>query len=449
MQSNPIKYTRSPLCLVFFQVAVLLAYLNANIVNVGQMGTAKPLLVAYVGISVLLFLTLWMKKRLFVRPHFFLFLLLMCWVAFRIIVDLGDMEYLKQITIATTGGMVLFYFLGVFLGISYQDIVLQGDKVWINKLVQLLFLFLLFWMIYNFSQRLRPSLFYLTDVGGSYQRSGNFLSISFIMVSLSYFIYSLKRIGCKASRIGGYFWLIIYTLSTLIALVGSQLFGSNSATAVILGVYLITLVMALLVPRKALWLGYLNRRLALPWSKKLLTRLFFFAMIGFFTFFALLLLVISITGFDITSLRLLGFGSGSNTSLLSRYEMFVEVGVNQMAYAPFFGNINVAYLTTGNAGKTLHSFFPYVFANLGLFGLIIVLALFASVFFQLYKQSKIGNKSSFLNYKYNMLALYSLFILGYLLLFANVATGVSWAVLWFTLGLISKPLGFKFNEKNC
>ncbi|EOE6382500.1 hypothetical protein [Vibrio cholerae] len=429
--------------IIIFQLTTLLLYLNANIVNVGDMGVALHLLIGFVGLTGLLFAMFWVKKNLYFRIHFFFFLLLMLWMAFRIVFDLNDLEYLKQLTVATTGGILLFYIIGASLGLTRHCLVSLRSDIKIEKYIILLFCFLSVWMLYNFSQRLHDSLFYLKDVDGSYQRPGNFLSISFIVVSFAYLNLVLKYIAQGATILARFLWFSVYTLSTLMALVGSQLFGSNSATAVILGVYLIALVMSLITPKKTVWLSYLKHKLALPWSKLLMKHLSLMALVGLAILVGILVLIISMTGFDITSLRLLGFGSGSNTSLLSRVDILLETGANQLSYAPFLGNMNVAYLTTGNAGTTLHSFFPYVVANLGLVGLLIVLAIFTSVLLQLYRETKQAMHTGLYGYQLNMLALYSIFVFLYILFFANLATGVSWPVLWFTLGFISKPFGFR------
>jgi hypothetical protein len=438
-----LKYAKHLMLLVFLQISTLLVYLNTNIINVGEMGTALPFLGAYIGLSVLVLSFIWLQRRIYLRLHLLLFLLLVAWVSLRVIIDLGDTEYLKQITIATTGGILLFYLLGAFLGVSYNHLIVHVDGFLTKKLVLILFFFLMVWMLFNFSQRLHPRLFYLLEINGSYQRSGNFLSISVIIFSFLYLSLVLSRVGKYSRILSNTFWLIIYTVSSMMAMVGSQLFGSNSATAVILGVYLITLVMSLSVPRKVLLLSYLKGKLALPWSKRLFNRLSFMAIIGLSIFLISLVVAVYVSNFDITKLRLLGFGSGTNTSVQSRIEILMEVGWAQLSYAPFFGNMNVAYLTTGNSGRTLHSFFPYVMANLGLVGLSIVLLLIATALMQLYKESKVKSEVGMALYQGNMIAIYSIFILIYLLIFANLATGVSWIVLWFSLGFVSKPFGFK------
>lgn len=429
--------------IIILQLTTLLIYLNANIVDVGEMGVALHLLIEFVGLTSLLFAMFGVKKKLYFHIHFFFFLLLICWIAFRIVFDLNDLEYLKQLTVATTGGVLLFYIIGASLGLTRHSLASLRTDIKIEKYIILLFYFLSIWMLYNFSQRLHDSLFYLKDIDGSYQRSGNFLSISFIIVSFAYLNLVLKNIAQGATILARFFWLSVYTLSTLIALVGSQLFGSNSATAVISGVYLITLVMSLVTAKKTVWLSYLKHKLVLPWSKRLVKNLSLMALIGLAIFVGALVLIIGISGFDITSLRLLGFGSGSNTSLLSRVDILLETGANQLNYAPFLGNINVAYLTTGNAGQTLHSFFPYVMANLGLVGLLVVLTLFTNVLLQLYRETKQAKYTGLYGYQLSMVALYSIFLFLYILLFANLSTGIEWPVLWFTLGFISKPFGFR------
>ena len=443
MQKGILNKSRILSLFVVLQLTSFLFYLNVNIVNVGEMGTALPLLVFYVGLSGVIFLALSLKRVLYIRVSLFIFLVFIIWVATRIIIDLGDMEYLKQITVATTGGILLFYLLGAFLGVSYQSALVQTGKNFFPKFLVFVFLCLMIWMLHNFSQRLHPQLFYLLEVNGAYQRPGNFLSISFIVVSFFYLTFVLQRIEIKVGALSVFFWFSIYTSSALMALAGSQLFGSNSATAVVLGVYLITLVMTLILPLKVIWLSYLKQDLALPWSKLFIKNLILMALLGLLIFIGLMMLIITVTGFDITSSRVLGFGSGTNNSLLTRIEILLETGTDQLSYAPFLGNINVAYLTTGNSGLTLHSFFPYVMANLGLVGLMIVLLLFTSVLMQLYRESRRGRYTGLYGYQANMIAVYSVFVFLYILFFANLATGVSWAVLWFVLGFFSKPIGFR------
>jgi hypothetical protein len=158
--------------------------------------------------------------------------------------------------------------------------------------------------------------------------------------------------------------------------------------------------------------------------------------------------VVGFTGFDLTSMRVFGFGTGSNNSIVSRFEILMESGMEQVGLAPFFGNMDVAYLTTGSSGRTLHSFFPNVMAHLGLIGLIIILIIFFSAFKQLLNTCRCGGVANEFSYQNNMIAIYSAFVLAYLIFFANLATGLSWIVLWFTFGFVSRPFSLYENGRN-
>jgi len=437
-----LRYEKTLSIVLFAQVSILLLYLNLNIVSVGEAGVALPILAAYVAISGIVFLCMFLQNRLSFRSHFFWFLLLVAWISLRVIIDLGDLDHLKALTIATTGGILLFYLVGAALGVGYQNIACKSKKSWLSQAILCLFTFLTFELIFSLVGRLRADLFLIADLQGAYQRPGNFLSISFITVSYFFFLHALKIRRTLLSRLEVSLWFLIYTASTLITVVSAQLFGSNSATAVILGVYLITLMMSLTVVGDGVWLSYLKHGLSLPWSKRLLQRLLIMGSIACFILMLSIGLVVVATDFNITNIRFFGFGSGVNASINSRMEILIRTGVAQVSYAPLFGNMNVHYLT-GNSEADLHNFFPYVLANLGIVGLSLSLILFRSVFTQLLQESKrkLGDQQS--SFQSNMLALFSFFILLYLLLFANLSVGVSWPVLWFTLGFASSPFGFK------
>jgi hypothetical protein len=442
------KYTGWLALFVCIQISMLFVYLNLNIANVGSLGTALPILIASVIASLLIMGIFLLQKRLHIRLHFFLFIGLMVWIALRVVVDTADLNYLTQITIATTGGMLLFYFLGAFLGVSYEYLLLKSMKTMLVRLVLIFFFSLLVWVLYEFSQRLHPRVFYLTGIDGAYQRPGNFLSISFILCSFYYLLFSLKHSAGMNLILSSFAWLVMYIFLTFMCFMSSQLIGSNSATGVILGVFLITLVMSLLASRKRLRLSYFTGELALPFSRQLVKGLLFFSAIGIAIFLSLIVFVVGFTGFDLTSMRVFGFGTGSNNSIVSRFEILMESGMEQVGLAPFFGNMDVAYLTTGSSGRTLHSFFPNVMAHLGLLGLIIILIIFFSVFKQLLNLCRCGGVANEFSYQNNMIAIYSAFVLAYLIFFANLATGLSWIVLWFTFGFVSRPFSLYENGRN-
>ncbi|WP_020146554.1 hypothetical protein [Thioalkalivibrio sp. ALJ15] len=431
------------LALVFFHVAVLFLYLTLNIVNIGAGGVGLPVLAVYVTLSAAIVAKLWMRNQVYFRLHLVVFFALVAWVALRVWADVGDVERLKAITIATTGGMLLFYLMGAALRESYQRLLVADKARWMVVLLLAFVAILLVWVAVEFAGRLHTRLFLLTGIEGGYQRPGNFLSITFIVFSFLFVLRALVELGSCLRRGLELSWWVFYLSGTLLSLAMSQVMGSNSATAVIAGVSLITLATALVAPRRRLLRAYIHGQLALPWSRRLLVR-FGGGLVaaGVVTAVALGVLVV-VTELDVRGLRVLGFGSGSATSLMSRLDIMLEHGVAQLSYAPWFGNMNVAYLTTGNAGSTLHSFLPYVMANLGLVGLMLVLVLYLMVFAQLHRESRARPTGGAMAFRSSVIAIYSILILLYLFLFANLATGVSWVVLWFALGFISRPFGFK------
>ncbi|NVK44052.1 MAG: hypothetical protein HWE39_22645 [Oceanospirillaceae bacterium] len=433
-----LKGSKNIFVLGLLQFSSFLTYLIFNVIDVGDSGTGLPILAFYLLLSVVLALLI-LRRSVTIQLHFILFILFVCWISLKVIVDLGDVGFLKSITIKTTGGILLFYLIGAFLGLVHQEFLHSSTRLYYGKILLIFYLCIVSWMIFKFSLRLRPDIFYLSGIDGSYQRSGNFLSISFVCLSYVFMRVMFGFIEFQKSLVKFVFWIWVYTSSTLIVLIASQLIGSNSATAVILGVYLITFVMSLLVTRKALFQSYFHQKLRLPLSKR------FFGKLVYISFSLVLLLtpalIVVLSKFDIKNLRIFGFGEGTNTSINTRVEILMNTGLEQIGFAPLFGDFNVAYLTTGSEGRTLHSFFSYVVANLGLFGLTIVLFLFFLVFKVLFEGCK--NKADFglKSYFRNVTSLYSSFILLYLVFFANLATGVSWIVLWFTLGFVSRPIG--------
>ena len=435
------KLTSVPSVLLLAQLSSLLIYLNLNIVNVGEKGTALPLLATYVGISILIFLIIFLQRQLFFRLHLFVFLLFLIWITIRVTIDLSDMEQLKAITVATSGGLLLFYLMGAAFNISYVYFQEKSSKILLGLII-LLFLFLMVILLSSLLTRLRSDIFFITGAEDSYQRSGYFLSIMFIIFSVIFLAFSSKHSGFYGRRLEFVFWFSIYTTSTVIALISSQSFGSNSATAVITGIFILTLITLLLMRKPRLRSLHGEGRLVFPFGKQVIRGIFVLGVIGVSSFLILLTLLVQVTDFDIMNTRMLGFGSGHNSSLISRIDIFLQFGIPQMVYARLLGNMNVAYLTTGNAGTTLHSFFPFILANLGLVGLSIALYFFFMIFRQLFRIAK-RNSSPHSSLIQALITLYFIKSLMFLLVIANISTGVTWPVIWFTVGFISQPFGFK------
>lgn len=447
MNPSTTQPKKMALFVSFIQLALLFGYLSLNIQNVGEMGTALPLLAGFVAIAGLLIFNQLIRFTLAVRLHLFVFLLLIGWVALRVIVDLGDMEHLKQLTVATTGGMLLFFLLGSFARQALNKLNQASLSRFYPKLLLLFFVFVSLAIFISFKSRLldRTDIFYIEGVQGGYQRPGNFLIMLFIMASFAYLVLAAHPLTKGFIRFTA--WLGIYTFGLVLALISSQMIGSNAATANLLAIYMMTSVISLLALSKRIRRRFDQGSLSLPLSKFALKKLFVYSGVTLFVALFLAIVAIQITGFDLSKTRAFGFGSGSNTSVNSRFDILLETGAAQMGYAPFLGNVNVAELTTGNAGRTLHNFMPNVMAELGLVGLILVFTLLLLSFASLIKNIKQATTTPN-GFGTAVINFWLVFMLIWLFLYANISVGKSWSVIWFFVGFAVQVFVFDKSRRH-
>lgn len=415
----------------FIQILLLVVYLSLNIINVGQDGTALPLLAGFVFFAGYYFLLALLKYRLTIRKHFFVFLLFVLWLSYRIIVDLQDFEHLKQITIATTGGVLLFFLIGTFVRKALDNLICKVNTYYYKFFLILYFIICLIIFTSLKGRLTRLDIFLIDDVVGGYQRPGNFIIMLFMITSFAFLTITTRSVTKKT--ISHMIWLFIYSLGMVLSLVNSQMMGSNAATANILAIYLMTVVLSFLAFNKTIYKNYLNNQLALPFSKKSLKKMSLFSLVLIIVSIVFIFILISKMNIDLSKTRAFGFGSNESSSVNSRIEILKETGIAQMGYSPLFGNTNVAYLVTGNSGRTLHNFIPNVIAELGLIGLIIVCSLFAMVFIGLIKEIKNQkrNEQGFIKALQNY---WLMFVFIFLFLYSNISVGKSWPVMWFFIG---------------
>ena len=371
------------------QILLLFFYLALNIINVGESGgAALPFLITFSLISVVVLFIQAINKTIAIHLSLFFFLLFIIWIALKVIIDLSDIQYLKQITISTTGGMLLFFFIGIFSRQALNIINKTKSSIFSLKILLLTFLATSFSIFFSLQSRLleRVDIFYIEGVDGGYQRPGNFLIIYFIIVSFAYF--SVCSHKSTKTRIGLTFWLIVYSVGFIAVLVSSQMFGSNTATANLAAIYLITVVLSLLGFNKKFRLAFLDNKISSLFSKIVIIRIIKYSLLSMITISIITLIIIQFTGFDIYKTRIFGYGSGDMVSIDSRSNIFRETGMDQLSYAPVLGNINVAKITTGDAGSYLHSFLPNIMSELGLFGLLMVIITLFLVFSTLIKKIK-------------------------------------------------------------
>jgi hypothetical protein len=232
--------------------------------------------------------------------------------------------------------------------------------------------------------------------------------------------------------------LLAYTLTSMLI---AQMIGSNNATVVVAGLGLITIAIVML-----LWLKTVKRYLSarpLNFSQlvfgKLSSRLIVFGSIGAVILVVTVLTVSAYMGIDLSMTRLGGFGSGGVSSVSSRLELLDNFGV-QFAYSPIFGNINVACLTTG-CGSYVHSFLATVLTHTGLIGFFILLSYFILAYKERLIMLRLPGKQVLLTS--NVYNLFTLLLFSGILFVAILATSLTWATLWFAVGLFFNAIVFK------
>ncbi len=428
------------------KILILILYFVFNIVNIGDFGTALPMLVIFFAISIIDLPLNLFRGNLVVKFLIFNFAVVVIWLSIRIIIDTHDFEYLKQLTIATTSGVVLFFLLG---GLTRQVLssVINLDKGKMAKLLVIMLIMSSVYLLIKFNDRLldRIDIFFIEGADEGYQRSGNFMIILFILNSFLHLSITARLNPIRKTNF--IFFLTIYSFNMIINLINSQMIGSNAATANIFAMYLMTIVLSFFSYKIDVRNKYIEKKLDLPLSIGVLKLYLKYSFIVIFFGFIAAILVVKITGFDLNKTRIFGFGAGENISLSSRFEILKETGMNQMGYCPIWGNVNVATIVTGDAGERLHNFIPNVIAELGVIGLIFILNLFALVIINLFNLIKKSDKDE-IGFMEAILNSWLLFDFVFLFLYANIAVGKEWSVIWFFIGFSINLLGDK-SKKLC
>jgi hypothetical protein len=445
MNNITFKYSGVPRVVILAQITAILLYFNLNINNFTGFGTSLEVLVAFFGLSGVILIFLWLQKSFYFRLHFFVFVVFLGWIIIRNIIDIAELKSITSITIETNDGILLFYLIGAFFNITYVWLQEKTKNITIQKLILLIYLTTIIYTLLIMLERRREDIFLISDFNYDYQRSGNFNSISFIIASAVFISLMSKSIGVNTKKLESLIWFSLYSIVSIAAIVSSQLIGSNSATAVISGVYIITVNTNLMIHKRNLYRLYDGRKFTLHFTKIIKSTILNLILACIFLCISIYFVIYSLFDYSILNILLLGFGSGNNTSLTSRFDILVNNGLEQMSYAPLLGNTNVTYLT-GNESQVLHSFFPFILANLGILGLIIIFTFFFLIYLQLYNrvQQELCSAGSIGN---AFTQLYLSLILSLILFIANLATGVSWSVIWFAVGFISQPFGFKRVER--
>lgn len=441
------------LSLSFLALFLLDFYLKSNISGVGAGSLNLPLLVLFVTLGGLLFL--WrasMSLSILIRRSTFFLLCFIAYFVFRIGVDIGSIEQLKAYTFATTGGVVLFYTLGTIVSIILdQHRTYSLNTYNYSKYFTFFFLvystvtyFLLLNVLFDFGSRLRSDIFLVEGLNGAYQRPGDFLAINYLLLLALYgYFVSFKRL--KPSTLNRFTSFIIFSLlslHTITSLLISQMIGSNKTTVLIggLGIILISIVILLWSKSTRTYLNTYQLNLRRLILGRLTSRLIAFFVVSMAILVSVIIVTASYLGIDLTMTRLGGFGSGELSSVTSRLALLENFAIH-FSYSPIIGNMGVDCLTTG-CGSYVHSFLASSLTHLGLVGFLLLAAYFVFAYKERFKQ--IGTPSNHTTFLMsNIVNLYSILFFTAVLFVAIVGTFITWAVIWFAMGLFFQAIIFK------
>lgn len=362
-------------------------------------------------------------------------------------VDAVDPDDIVSYTLSTSGGVIFSYLLGVIGAICMQGILELSPKHLLTRLfVNLgLFSFVCLFVVLlgvgyqDTASNLQSAHLLVSDTSG-YQRSGNFLSMLFLLESLAVvgMVFINKRHGRLESRILTLSAIVAYVVTVPLIMYEGQLLGSNSV---------VLFVIATCVPSVAFVFFGLRGR---DEEGKRMT-LFKVAVIGIAAICALTLLAwgaVSYFDIDVTNLRLFNFGEGgaAPTSVSTRLAILQSDYLRQLNYSPIFGNMAVDTLTTGT-GSYAHSLPLSLLTHLGITGFsLFVLFLWLRIRELRRGDSWCGVTVGSMARQKN-LQLFILLILLAVILVASLTTFFVWMPLWFALGLLVPPVAF-FGQRN-
>ena len=331
-------------------------------------------------------------------------------IAIRIFYDL-DLLKGKELTVGTTGGIIIFYILGCFIKLNIDA--LRDDWRRSPNHYRIFFISLCVSIVLAYMQIVTSGTeteilenFIYAD--GSYQRKGSLLTI--LYVTLLYIYLDERDVSAAFQNIH----MVGISLVTGILLFYSQFVRSNSGFATVLLIYIFLLFINYSIKGR-------NGRL------KTLAVYILFLIGGVFyvsTFWPEYMEFIS-------KLRIFGYGSFEFSSVSSRVNLLKESLV-QVEYGPIFGDMN-SDTKAGQVGKYPHNFFGHSLTHLGIIGLSVMIIIFIAII---------------LKCNFNILGrnLFSKFpsidtrpdtsaILAPILMISFAFQTITWAPFWFTLGL--------------
>lgn len=426
--------------LFFLMITVLLIYLFTNIKLFADESPAIEFLGFFVVLgSALLFLEFYLKKNFCIKKSFFILVLFFSYYIVNILINKTD--DLKSFTIATTGGIILFYLMGAIISVNFQFIKHQvtSSRSFLKSFnifymaLSIVFFSLFFDTFFEMLGKMRKDLFLIEGLDGFYQRSGNFLIISFFIYSIFTFFFIFSNKYYKNMTITSIIFFCIYFSITLLGIFLSQIIGSNNAFICISGILFagITFYIFTSITKSKQFLDHHRLNYKEIFFSRLTKKLIFSSGITFFIIICFFMVVINYYDINIEKLRFFGNDMASITTRIDALNNFIiHFNNNTM-----LGNINVDVLKTGE-GTYVHSFVLSMLSHMGIIGTIIF-------FIYLIMATKESIKSYNGFYLNNVFFLYNMSLFLGIFLIAACAVFINWVPLWFLFGMVFPPIKFK------
>lgn len=360
----------------------------------------------------------------------------------KVALDLDSAGRLKAYMIGTTGGVLFGCVLGFVGAISVQGLlVASGKSSAMRRFVSVgllsficVYAGMLLGGYFQIRGDLQASYLLVADTAG-YQRSGNFLSMIFLLVSLTVVcvVYINKRYGSLQNRFVAVVSVVVYAISVPLLMLVGQMLDSNSALFFTGVAFVVTAAFILIGlrgrgvagKRTTLW-----RVIGMGVSAMCIVAVLSWGAINFF-------------GISTGGLRITNFGRGGKapSSVSSRLTILETDYLAQLEYEPAVGNMDVDTLTTGT-GTYAHSLPLSLLSHLGIVGFSLFVLFLALRLRELRKFNSWCGTIVGLEERQRNFQLFLFCILLAVVLIATVEAFFVWLPLWFALGLLAPPLTF-------
>lgn len=317
----------------FMMLSSLLVYLFSNIKHIGEGSSSLVFLLITFIISIILISFNYKDYKINFQTSSKI--LVLFFIYFILSIVIYDLNSLKSHTVGTTGGIILFYLLGIFISINSKIFIINSKKniLYASLFFSLVIASLLFDTTFELLKLLRTDIFLISKFDELYQRPGNFLIIIFL--TYSYFISLLINSLFNELKNVTYLIFLLYVFNTFNILLLSQLFGSNHAFVVVLIIFLLTtlfFVTKIITTKitqkeiKNINANYKNNK----FEKYVITIILIISFYQTFILFQELFSKISEVGFD--KIRILNFGSVSSVSSVQSVQFSSVQSVQGYSY---------------------------------------------------------------------------------------------------------------------